>query len=53
MNLVIYGVDGAVLKSPMGGDPTFEGELPSTQDYILSLRSGAEAISYTLTVSIP
>jgi hypothetical protein len=53
VNLVIYGVDGAVLKSPMGGDPTFEGELPSSQDYILSLRSGAQEVSYMLTVAIP
>jgi hypothetical protein len=52
VNLVIYGVDGTVLKSPMGGDPTFEGELPSSQDYILSLRSGAEETTYTLKVAI-
>jgi hypothetical protein len=52
VNLVIYGVDGTVLKSGMGGGLTFEGALPSTQDYIVALTSGDQAVSYTLEVVI-
>jgi hypothetical protein len=52
VNLVIYGVDGAVLKSGMGGGLTFEGTLPSTQDYVVALTSGSRPVSYRLDVTI-
>jgi hypothetical protein len=53
VRLSIYGVDGTVLRSGMGGPATFSGTLPSTQDYILVLSSGDRPVAYTLTVSIP
>jgi hypothetical protein len=49
---VIYGVDGTVLKSGMGGGSFFRGTLPSTQDYILSLTAGDRDVSYTMNVVI-
>ncbi len=48
----IYGVDGTVLMSGMGGGAEFEGNLPSTQDYVVSIRTGPLAVSYTLEVTI-
>jgi hypothetical protein len=50
--LVIYGVDGTVLKSGMGEEPTFEGTLPSTQDYVVAVRAGEVATAYTLEVEV-
>jgi hypothetical protein len=49
---VIYGVDGTVLKSGMGGGPFFRGTLSSTQEYILSLSAGDQDVSYTTNVVI-
>jgi hypothetical protein len=49
---VIYGVDGTVLKSGMGAGSFFRGALPSSQDYILSLSAGDQAVSYTVNVII-
>jgi hypothetical protein len=53
VQLVIYGADGTVLKSGMGGVAFFRGTVPSTQDYILELAAGSEAVSYQLQVVIP
>jgi LysM repeat protein len=53
LQLTIYGVDGTVLKSGMGEGASFSGTLPSTQDYILVLKSANQAVSFTLNVSIP
>jgi len=53
LQLILFGVDGTVLKSGMGGGASFSGALPSTQDYILALRSMNPAQAYTLNVSIP
>lgn len=50
--MVIYGADGTVLRSGMGEGTSFEGELPSAQDYIISFRGGSQPLNYTLTVSI-
>jgi len=55
VKLTVYGVDGTVLQSGMSGAASFNGSLPSTQDYILvlsSTNSSGSAISYTLQVSI-
>lgn len=52
VQLIIYGADGAVLKSGMGGGASFTGKLPSTQDYILALRAGPTPAAYTLQVTI-
>jgi hypothetical protein len=53
MQLVIYGADGTVLKSGMGGGANFKGQLPSTQDYVLVLTASTQPVSYTLRVTIP
>jgi hypothetical protein len=53
LQLVIYGADGTVLKSGMGDVAFFRGTLPSTQDYILVLATGDEAVSYIMSVVIP
>jgi hypothetical protein len=52
VNLVIYGVDGTVLRSGMGDGLTFEGTLPSTQDYIVALASRDQSVTYRLQVII-
>lgn len=53
VRLVIYGADGTVLKSGMGGVAFFRGTVPSTQDYFVELGTGSEAVSYQLRVMIP
>jgi hypothetical protein len=53
VQLVIYGADGTVLKSGMGGVAFFRGTVPRTQDYVVELHTGAEAVSYSLWVMIP
>ena len=53
LQLSIYGVDGSVLRSGMGQGTSFSGVLPSTQDYILVLKSANQAQAFTLNVSIP
>ncbi len=54
MRLVIYGFDGSVLRSGMSsGAPTFNGTLPSSQDYIVVLTASDQAVSYTMNVTIP
>jgi hypothetical protein len=52
VQLIIYGADGTVLKSGMGEGTSFTGVLPSTQDYILVVRSGNFSVSYTIWVTI-
>jgi hypothetical protein len=53
VQLTIYGVDGTVLRSGMGEGSSFRGELPSGQDYIVTLRAGPQEVSYTMNVIIP
>jgi hypothetical protein len=52
VRLIIYGADGSVLMSGMGGGASFSGTLPSDQDYIVAVDAGPEAVAYTLEVSI-
>lgn len=52
VQLIIYGADGTVLRSGMGEGASFTGVLPSSQDYILVVRAGANPVSYTLRVTI-
>jgi hypothetical protein len=52
LQLIIYGVDGTVLKSGMGEGSKFRGKLPLSQDYILVVRAGAVASAYSLAVTI-
>jgi len=53
LQLIIYGVDGSVLRSGMGQGASFTGVLPSTQDYILVLKSANQVQAFTLNVQIP
>jgi LysM repeat protein len=53
LQLIIYGVDGSVLKSGMGEGASFSGVLPGTQDYILVLKTANQVQAFTLNVSIP
>ena len=53
LQLIIYGVDGSVLRSGMGEGASFTGVLPSTQDYILVLKSANQVQVFTLNVQIP
>lgn len=50
--LIIYGMDGTVLRSGMGEGSSFSGKLPSTQDYILVVRTGVSAAWYKLVVAV-
>jgi len=52
VRLVIYGADGTVLKSGMGGGPGFRGTVPATQDYIMHVTSNI-GTGYRLNVTIP
>jgi hypothetical protein len=52
--LIVYGGDGTVLQSPMGGLPSFSGVVPTTQDYILEVMGGPDSPTvYQLVVTIP
>jgi hypothetical protein len=53
VQLILYGVDGTVLRSGMGEGSSWRGVIPSSQDYIIALRSGGQDVSYTMKVIIP
>jgi hypothetical protein len=49
----VAGADGTVLQSSMGGSSNFSGELPSTQDYFITVSIQGEGFAdYQLTVTI-
>jgi hypothetical protein len=52
VRLSIYGVDGDVLWSGMGEGSSFQGTLPTTQDYIVAIGGGPQPVAYTLQVTI-
>jgi len=52
VRLVVYGLDGTVLKSGMGESPSFRGYLPKTQDYLIRVEANS-SVEYTLSVMIP
>jgi LysM repeat protein len=52
VSLTIYGVDGTVLKNQMSEGTTFDGTLPLTEDYVITITAGGAAASYTLVVEI-
>ncbi|MBK8046519.1 MAG: hypothetical protein IPK16_04920 [Anaerolineales bacterium] len=53
IGISVVGADGTVLQSPMGGLPTFSGELPSTQDYFITVQiQGSGFADYTMNVTI-
>ncbi len=49
----VYGADGTVLQSPMGGSPNFDGEVPSTQDYYVDIIAGPDPTSYNVMFTAP
>jgi hypothetical protein len=52
--LIVYGADGTVLQTDHSGSATFSGALPSTQDYLIDVRSvGSVTASVTLRFIIP
>jgi hypothetical protein len=53
VQLIVYGLDGTVLKSGMGGPPSFRGYLPTTQDYLIHVAVSDRPVKYTLDVIIP
>jgi len=53
VRLVIYGVDGTVLRSGMAAGMSFSGRLPTTQDYLINLTTDFVVPNYTMTVTIP
>jgi hypothetical protein len=50
--LSVVGEDGTPLKRYQNGPPSWTGELPATQDYVLQAVSVGRSTSYTLRVSI-
>ncbi|MBU0490363.1 MAG: hypothetical protein KKB13_00800 [Chloroflexi bacterium] len=51
--LVVYGADGMVLLSDHVGATNWQGQIPTTQDYHIDLKSTASgAINYTFQVSL-
>jgi LysM repeat protein len=53
LEVVIYGVDGTVLKSGMSEGSSFSGKLPRSQDYIIGLSAGDKAVNFSMKVTIP
>jgi hypothetical protein len=53
LQLIIYGVDGTVLRSGMGEGSSFRGELPLSGDYIVRVRAGDQDVSFSMNVVIP
>ncbi len=53
LQLIIFGVDGTVLKSGMGQASSFRGGLPLSEDYLVSVRAGDQDVSFTMNVIIP
>jgi hypothetical protein len=52
--LAVSGADGNVLKSSGAGTSNWSGQLPTTQDYILTLSTPSGApTSYTLQITVP
>lgn len=52
--LIVYGADGTVLQTDHSGSATFSGVLPSTQDYLIDVRSvGTATAATTLRFTIP
>jgi hypothetical protein len=52
--LIVWGADGTVLQTDHGGFPTFEGPVPSTQDYLIAVRAvGETGATYTMRIRVP
>ncbi len=53
VTLAVWGADGTVLLSDAAGEARWQGQLPATQDYYLSVSGAAEPTLFRLSVSIP
>ena len=54
IELVISGADGQVLLSGRVAGSDFDGVLPTTQDYLVSVRATGESrADYTFEITIP
>lgn len=52
--LIVFGADGTVLQTDHSGSDTFSGRLPTTQDYLISVRSvGTTTARIALRFVIP
>jgi len=51
--LAVWGADGTVLLSDHAGAIEWQGQLPATQDYYLSVSGATEPALFRLNVSIP
>jgi hypothetical protein len=51
--LIVYGVDGNVLQSGMGGFPTFRGAVPTAQDYIVTVAAADKPVNFTANFIVP
>lgn len=49
----LYGVDGHYLQGADGTGVGFWGRIPTSQDYILAVDAGAQAVSYSIRVIVP
>jgi len=52
IQLEIRGAGGTVLKEPTDGGTSWQGKLPSTQDYFISVLSVGRAADYDLRVTV-
>jgi hypothetical protein len=48
----IYGQDGTVLKRAADDSPSWEGKLPTSQDYWISAVSTGQDTTYKIEISI-
>jgi hypothetical protein len=53
VSVSVYGADGTVLLSPMGSSPTFDGTVPSSQDYFVDVISAEKPTEFTVTFTAP
>lgn len=53
VQLILFGVDGSVLRSGMGEGSSWRGTLPLSEDYIATVRAGDQPVTITMTVTIP
>jgi hypothetical protein len=51
--LGLYGEDGTVLQSAADGSPIFQGNVPTTQDYVVTVLGGPVGTEYTFRAVIP
>lgn len=53
-SLVIWGADGTVLISDHAGATAWDGQVPTTQGYLIDVKAGADASAiYVLVVTMP